>query len=49
MTFSASAIHCWTCTTDVLTGEICKDPFDVTAISDKDKQLSYVECSYPPG
>lgn len=42
--FSASALKCWRCSSDVPGGAFCSDPFDETNINEYQKRWSLVEC-----
>lgn len=45
LTAANEPLKCWRCTTDTSKGEFCDDPFDPSAITEKLRYWSYVNCS----
>ena len=46
---SATALRCWRCSSDNTNGEFCRDPFNVTLMSDVQRKWAYVDCVLPVG
>lgn len=47
--FSALAIKCWRCSSDITNAEFCKDPFDESRVTEDQKRRAYVNCPPPFG